>query len=109
MRRLSDIEEATRDTISRISSSGADMSREMLVDFFIDFQAEEKCRDFANLLERDGFKCELRWDNEDSVWALAASKSLLVNTNNIINIEKMIEKEAMKCEGEYTGFGSFGN
>ena len=105
--RLSD--EDTQDALLRLAQQGSDLSRPMLIDFFVVVPSYAAGQRFADEIRAQDFATSLERDDEDQTWTCYCSTTLVPEYSAITDVEKKLGEIAKKHGGHLDGFGSFGN
>ena len=100
---------ATADALARIAASGSNLSRPMVIDFFIAVPGERAGQGGARLASAAGFETRVERDHPTGKWTCYRSKALIPELAAVVRIEQLLDELARPFGGQADGFGSFGN
>ncbi len=101
--------DATGDAIRRWIADGSDLTRPIVIEFFIAVPDEITGKRLAAAPYFAEFKISVEQDDPPAGWTCYLSKSMLVTYQALTAIEQALEAQAVQHDASYEGFGSYGN
>ena len=98
----------TGQALKRLEDDGSDLSKPMLIDFFVSVPSEASGKLVASEADSLGFNTSVEKD-DDGDWTCYCETTLIPSYTTIVNIEEKLNNIAIKYGGYSDGFGSFGN
>jgi len=100
--------------LRRLEELGADLGKPHTVDFFLYFPSEELAKSAAGEIEMDGYVVNFHlapqswWRRLFSKpeWSCCASKSMVPNTETILETSTWFNDIAQRFSGQYDGWGT---
>lgn len=104
--------QATSDALQRIKAGGSDMSKPLLMDFFLVVPSRQCCDDVVRAATEFGFTVKIEeviGEDGSRSWDCICTKELVPSLDNVIFEEGRLQSLAKSVGGHADGFGSFGN
>ncbi len=101
--------DADGDALRRVVRDGSDMSRPMVIDFFVAVPNEERGREVAAAASTVGYKTKVVRDDESKEWTCYCTKSMLATYDTVVSAQKALAGLSAEFEGYPDGWGTFGN
>jgi hypothetical protein len=96
---------ADRQNLESLEQSGVDLTQKHNVDFQIAIKDEISGEKVKQMMMDKNFTCSLEKDFEGNQWTCTCSQEMPLELNAIVEIQKMINKEAKKYGGYSDGWG----
>ena len=87
----------------------ADLSRPMVIDFFVAVPNEKKGIKVKEIVEKYGFEAKLSLDKEENEWTCYCTKEMLLEHTELLNTQAELNKLSKPFKGYSDGWGTFGN
>ncbi|MDY6976668.1 MAG: ribonuclease E inhibitor RraB [Pseudomonadota bacterium] len=101
--------DSTGSALKRMQDDGTDLTKPILMDFFLAASSKEILCTLNEEVSELGFDSELEFDSESNEWTLFCAKTIIPSYVNVVAIEEQLTKIALEYGGYYDGFGSYGN
>ncbi|GFO57476.1 hypothetical protein GMSM_44830 [Geomonas sp. Red276] len=101
-------DEATRDALSGLQTTGSDLTKPLEMDFFVAVPSEIAGNNVALAAQHLGFRTSVEQDS-DGEWTCYCSKKLVPSYEEVRHLEKQLDSLARPFGGYSDGFGSYGN
>lgn len=96
---------ADRQNLDSLKKSGVDLAQKHNVDFQISIKDEISGEKVKQVMMGKNLACSLEKDIEGHQWTCTCSQEIPLELNAIVEIQKMINKEAKKYGGYSDGWG----
>ena len=100
---------ATEDALKRLQEHGSDLSKPMVIDFFVAAASPEQCQLIAEEASKHGFAISIEADDESTNWTCYCSMEMVPDVRRVMQTEELLDTIAGRHGGNACGFGSFGN
>ncbi|WLQ14319.1 ribonuclease E inhibitor RraB [Hahella aquimaris] len=100
---------ATLNVLQQLESLGSDLSKPMVIDFFIALRSETDGEKIRSEVESLGFSFSVELDAESKEWTGYCSIKVVPSHEAISMLERKLHDIASKVGGKGDGFGSYGN
>jgi hypothetical protein len=101
--------EATRAALRRCEAHGSDLTRPMVMDFFVVAPSEAVGHVVVVRTTPMGFSSRLAQDDESGAWTVTCTVTIVPTFERVIALERLLDRLARELGGFADGFGSFGN
>ena len=101
--------DSTGSALKEYQENGSDMTKPMVIDFFISVPTKKVGKKIAKVVRDLGFNPSLHYDDEFEEWTCNCTLSLIPNYEEVTKIERKLSDVATKYGGYIDGFGSYGN
>lgn len=95
--------------LNSIKECGSDLSRPLVMDFFVTAPTEHAGKKICSAVEKLGFSVRLDYDSPTRCWTCYCSQELIADLDFVFDIEELLDAVAAKYGGAADGFGTFGN
>jgi hypothetical protein len=95
--------------LRRLIEPGHDLSRPMLIDFFVAVPSERAGRAVAGAAQEHGYKVSVEYDDEDGEWTCYCSCEMVPTYPGLIAAQSHLERIAAPHGGHTDGWGTHGN
>jgi Regulator of ribonuclease activity B len=95
--------------LRRWEAEGSDLSKAMVIDFFVAGSSQQACVDFSHAAELSEFSVSSEVDSETGTWTCYCSKRMLPVYEALVETEQLLDSVASRFGLKFDGFGSFGN
>jgi hypothetical protein len=102
-------DEATRAGLRHLAEDGSDLTRPMVVDFFVVVPDEAVGHVVVVRTAPMGFASRLERDDEEDAWTCVCSVTIVPTFERVRALERLLDRLARELGGFADGFGSFGN
>ena len=99
----------TRDTLQAFKEAGFDLSRELEIEFQISTVTCEQGANVERAVRELGLTTQLEQDEDDGSWTCYCTSTMVPTYSDIVALEEALRQVASQEDGNYEGFGSFGN
>ena len=93
-------------TLGQLVTAGADLSRPLAVDHFVEDLDERSAESLAEELERRGYSTTLHPPSEGSGWGVQATHRTRLDEEAISHLRDELTKLAEEHGGDYDGWGA---
>jgi hypothetical protein len=97
------------EALRRLAGLGHDLSRAMLIDFFIAVPSEQAGLAVAQAAEGHGYMASVEFDDEDQEWTCYCSCEMVPTYPGLIAAQSELEQLASPHGGHPDGWGTSGN
>jgi hypothetical protein len=97
------------DALRRLIKLGNDLSRPMLIEFFVAVPSEEAGLAIAEAVEKQGYTTSVDFDDEDQEWTCYCSCEMVPTYLGLIAAQSDLEQLSASYGGHPDGWGTFGN
>lgn len=101
-------DDETGNALRRFQSNGIDLSKPLIMDFFVAVPSKKTGDQVAAKVKRLGFKPSVEQDDETGDWTCYCTKTLIPEYSEVVKIEKELDNIARPQGGFSDGFGSYG-
>lgn len=102
-------DDADGDALRRVASTGADMSRPIVIDFFITVPDREAGEAVTQVVARFGYHAELVHDEEDDAWDCYCQRTMFPTHEGIVEAQGELNELSRPFGGYSDGWGTPGN
>ncbi len=99
----------TAAALQRLADDGSDLSRPLVMDFFVAVPGRCEGKKVATEASRFGFKTSVEQDKETMEWTCYCTRTITPNYHTVVQIEHQLDQIGRKYGGYGDGFGSYGN
>ncbi len=99
----------TAKVLKEFEKNGFDLTKPMLLDFFVVVPSKANGTDFSSEVAALGFDVNVEYDQETSEWTCYCSKKIVPELSTVVDIEMRLSQIASKHGGYTDGFGTYGN
>lgn len=97
------------DALRRLIGLGNDLSRPMLIDFFVAVPSEQAGLAVAEAAEKQGYTTSVDFDDEDQEWTCCCSCEMVPTYPGLIAVQSELEQLSGHHGGHPDGWATFGN
>lgn len=101
--------DADGDALRRIAGHGSDMSKPMLVDFFVAVPNEKSGNLVARAATRLGYSASVERDPAEGSWTCYCSRELILTYESVMKAQEELADVSGQFGGAMDGWGSLGN
>ncbi len=102
-------DDADGKALLRVATDGADMSKPMEIDFFVDVSDEDVGEQVADAATEAGYEVTVTQDDETEEWTCFCSKTMLATYDGVIEAQAELDRLAEPFGAKTDGWGTFGN
>jgi len=102
-------DDETGSALRRYVMEGSDLTRPMLMDFFVLVPSENAGKKVADAAQELGYSTSVEYDQQTEAWTCYCTKTIVPSYNAVTQIEEQLDLIAQGFGGRIDGFGSFGN
>ena len=92
--------------LDQLKAAGSDLSKSHKIEFFLYFPSEEKAKNAAVDLRKEGLTAEVRTAAIGADWLCFGTKEMVPRHSELVRLRKVFERLAKNLNGEYDGWGS---
>ena len=101
--------EATKQALERMQAAGFDLSKSLVVDYFIAVPTEEAGNGVAVAAGSLGFSTSVEADEETGDWTCYCTIEMIPELPTILAYEEQLDDLGRAVGGRGDGFGTFGD
>jgi hypothetical protein len=101
--------DADGDALRKLIELGHDLSRPMVIDFFIAVPSEQAGLAVAEAAEEHGYMVAVEYDDEDREWTCYCSCEMVPTLPGLIAAQSKLQEIAIPYGGYTDGWGTSGN
>lgn len=102
-------ENATRQALKQIELDGSDLSKPLLLDFFVAVPSESAGNVVAKSAAAIGFDTSVEADDESGEWTCYCAIKMIPELSAVLQLEERLDEFGRSVGGKADGFGTFGN
>ncbi|QQE11396.1 ribonuclease E inhibitor RraB [Planctomycetota bacterium] len=101
--------DATGDALRRYIQHGSDLTKPMVMDFFVAVPSQKAGDAVAIEAQKLGFKTQVEKDEGSENWTCYCTITMIPHYKDVVEVEEKLQVLATPHSGHIDGFGSYGN